>query len=70
MPNDKRLALAVYLNGKCIGTSQMLTQGETLKPWSIQDGIEGCIALACFARKDDLLATHSMDEFEVKGVAI
>lgn len=67
---EKKLALAVYLKGQHIGTSQMLTCGGTLQPWGISDGIEGCIACVCFHRDDDLLAVHSYSDFTVKGVAI
>ncbi len=68
--SEKKLALAVYLYGKHLGTCQLPTFEPMLGPYSPQDGIEGCISCVCFHREDDLLAVHSFDEFTVKGVAI
>jgi hypothetical protein len=74
---EKKLALAVFLNGEYVGSTQL----NTYKMTQVKDGnkyrsnypeeeIKEAIACVCWARKDDLLSNHSFDEFVVKGTII
>ena len=72
-----QLALDVFLNREYIGTCGL----STCKITQVKDGnkyrsnypeeeIKAVIACVCWARGDDLLATHSFDEFTVKGTCM
>ena len=72
-----KLALDVFLNGEYVGSTQL----NTYKMIQVKDSnkyrsnfpeeeIREAIACICWAREDDLLATHGYEEFCVKGSAI
>lgn len=72
-----KLALDVFLNGTYVGSTQL----NTYKMTQVKDSnkyrsnypeeeIKEAIACVCWAREDDLLKTHSYEEFCVKGSAI
>lgn len=73
----KNLALSIFLNGKWIGTTELCTiktihvnDHNKVRSNTLEEEIKEAICAVCFARKDDLLATHSLNEFTVKGTLI
>jgi len=69
--------LEVSLNGAVVGrcavcTARMIQVKDHNKVRSNtpEEEIQCAIALVCWAREDDLLATHDWSEFTVKGVAV
>lgn len=73
----KKVALDVFLNGEYVGTCGLnvykMTQVKdknTYRSNYPEEEIKEAIACVCWAREDDLLATHGYEEFCVKGSAI
>ena len=69
--------LEVSLNGTVVGrctvyTARMIQVKDHNKVRSNtpEEEIKCAIAIVCWAREDDLLATHDWSEFTVKGVGI
>mgnify|MGYP003500968346 CR=1 FL=1 len=69
-----KLALDVFLNGEYVGTCELNTHKmiqvmdhNKVRSNTPKEEIKKAITCVCFAREDDLLATHSFDEFTVKG---
>lgn len=60
-----KAGLEVSLNGTVVGRCNVCTARCT-----VEKEIKCAIALVCWARGDDLLATHSLDEFTVKGTCM
>lgn len=65
----KRLALQVSLRGRVLGTMELSTR-PSLIPWNWEKEVKAAIATVCFMRKDDLMRSHTFEDFIVKGVAI
>lgn len=64
-----KLYLDVYLNGIRIGSGELPKRSGILGPRTIKQEAEAIITTVCFLRKDDLLRTHDISEFTVKGSA-
>ena len=69
-------ALDVLLNGEHLGTVSLCTcttwhvcDGE-VRSDTAEEAVKGAICLVCFLRDDDLLKTHRIDEFTVKGTTM
>lgn len=69
--------LEVSLNGAVVGRCSVSTARHIhvndcnkMRSNTVEEEIECAIALVCWAREDDLLATHDFNEFTVKGIAV
>ena len=69
--------LEVSLNGTVVGRCSVCTARfihvndcNKVRSNTVKEEIECAIALVCWRREDDLLATHDFNEFTVKGIAV
>ena len=72
-----QLGLEVSLNGTPIGTCAVCTakliqvnDNNRYRSNTVSEEVRSAIALVCWAREDDLLATHDFSEFTVKGITV
>ncbi len=62
------LAIEVYLDNVLIGRGELCKRSGILGPRTLKDEVEAIIATICFLRDDDLLSSHSYEDFTVKGI--
>lgn len=56
----------VFLGEKFLGQTDLMPR-SFLKKLSIVDAVKAAVTIVCFMREDDLLSTHSWQDFTVKS---
>lgn len=64
------MAIEVYLDNVLIGRGELCKSSGILGPRTLKDEVKATIATICFLRGDDLLSSHSYEDFTVKGIRI
>lgn len=64
------LFIEVYLDGSFVGRGELSKRSGLLGPMTIRDEVRAIIATICFLRDDDLLSSHSYEDFTIKGVYV
>lgn len=65
-----KAGIEVYLNQILIGRGELSKTSGILGPRTLREEVEAIIATICFLRGDDLLSSHTYEDFTVKGIRL